>query len=64
MIGMVGFGQDITARLLQDKEYFKLMDTANTPIFVVDTNSTVNIWNKCAIFWPGTAPRKQWGRYW
>jgi len=35
--GVVGIGQDITARLAQEREYSKLIDTANAPIFGVDT---------------------------
>ena len=37
VIGVVGIGQDITARLAQEREYSKLIDTANAPIFGVDT---------------------------
>ena len=36
--GVVGIGQDITARLAQEREYSKLIDTANAPIFGVDTH--------------------------
>ena len=36
VIGVVGIGQDITARLAQEREYSKLIDTANAPIFGVD----------------------------
>jgi PAS domain S-box-containing protein len=31
VIGVVGIGQDITARLAQEREYSKLVDTANAP---------------------------------
>lgn len=48
MIGVVGIGQDITARLAQEKEYSKLIDNANAPIFGVDTQGRVNVWNRCA----------------
>jgi PAS domain S-box-containing protein len=48
VIGVVGIGQDITARLAQEREYSKLIDTANAPIFGVDTNGCVNVWNICA----------------
>jgi PAS domain S-box-containing protein len=48
VIGVVGIGQDITARLAQEREYFKLIDNANAPIFGVDTQGRVNVWNKCA----------------
>lgn len=33
-IGVVGIGQDITGRLAQEREYTRLIDTANAPIFV------------------------------
>ena len=36
VIGVVGIGQDITTRLAQEREYSKLIDTANAPIFGVD----------------------------
>ena len=45
---MVGIGQDITARIAQEQEYFHLIDTANAPIFGVDMDGRVNVWNKCA----------------
>ena len=48
VIGVVGIGQDITARLAQEREYSKLIDNANAPIFGVDTQGRVNVWNKCA----------------
>ncbi|KAL7532463.1 LOW QUALITY PROTEIN: hypothetical protein ACHAXR_004642, partial [Thalassiosira sp. AJA248-18] len=47
-VGVVGIGQDITARLAQEREYSKLIDNANAPIFGVDTQGRVNVWNKCA----------------
>jgi hypothetical protein len=34
VIGVVGIGQDITGRIAQEREYSKLIDTANAPIFV------------------------------
>ena len=37
VIGVVGIGQDITARLAQEREYSMLIGTANAPIFGVDT---------------------------
>ena len=49
VIGVVGIGQDITARLAQEREYSKLIDTANAPIFGVDTQGLVNVWNQCAM---------------
>ena len=42
--GMVGIGQDITARIAQEQEYVRLIDTANAPIFGVDTKGKV--WNE------------------
>ena len=48
IIGMVGIGQDITARVAQEKEYRTLIDTANAPIFGVDVSGNVTVWNKCA----------------
>ena len=46
IIGVVGIGQDITGRIAQEREYAKLIDTANAPIFGVDTERRVNVWNK------------------
>lgn len=40
----MGIGKDI-----QELEYARLIDTANTPIFGVDTHGHVNVWNKCAV---------------
>ena len=48
MVGVVGIGQDITARIAQEREYAWLIDTANAPIFGIDKNSNVNVWNQCA----------------
>ena len=48
MIGVVGIGQDITGRIAQEREYSKLIDSANAPIFGVDTQGRVNVWNICA----------------
>ena len=45
-ISMVGIGQDITARLFQqEREYSKLIDTGNTPIFGVDMHGAEKVWN-------------------
>ena len=49
IIGVVGIGQDITGRLAQEREYTRLIDTANAPIFGVDTQGRVNVWNQCAV---------------
>lgn len=38
----------ITGRIAQEREYSKLIDTANAPIFGVDTQGRVNVWNQCA----------------
>jgi PAS domain S-box-containing protein len=45
VFGIVGIGQNITARLVQEVKYLKLINTANAPIFGVDTVGRVNIWN-------------------
>jgi len=49
VIGVVGIGQDITGRRAQEREYTRLIDTANAPIFGVDTEGLVNVWNQCAM---------------
>jgi hypothetical protein len=38
VIGVVGIGQDITGCLAQERKYSHLIDTANAPIFGVDTS--------------------------
>ena len=48
VIGVVGIGQDITGRIAQEREYSKLIDSANAPIFGVNTLGKVTIWNKNA----------------
>ncbi|CAI5742993.1 unnamed protein product [Hyaloperonospora brassicae] len=48
IVGVVGIGQDLTDRIVQEQEYTRLIDTANAPIFGVDANLCVNIWNKKA----------------
>ena len=48
LLGVVGIGQDITGRIAQEREYSKLIDSANAPIFGVDTLGKVTIWNKNA----------------
>uniref|UniRef100_A0AAV1UGF4 histidine kinase n=1 Tax=Peronospora matthiolae TaxID=2874970 RepID=A0AAV1UGF4_9STRA len=50
VIGMVGIGQDITDRIAQEQEYMRLIDTANAPIFGVDSDGRVNIWNRKAAY--------------
>jgi PAS domain-containing protein len=61
VIGMVGIGQDITGRLAQEREYTRLIDTANAPIFGVDTFGRVNVWNKCAMRLIGYATEEVMG---
>lgn len=48
IVGVVGIGQDVTDRIAQEQEYSRLIDTANAPIFGVDINGAINIWNKKA----------------
>ncbi len=38
VIGVVGIGQDITGCSAQERKYSRLIDTANAPIFGVDTS--------------------------
>ena len=40
-------GQDITERIAQEREFYNLIDSANAPIFGVDHEGRVNVWNKC-----------------
>eukprot|EP00521_Asterionellopsis_glacialis_P014393 CAMPEP_0195306064 /NCGR_PEP_ID=MMETSP0707-20130614/37010_1 /TAXON_ID=33640 /ORGANISM="Asterionellopsis glacialis, Strain CCMP134" /LENGTH=700 /DNA_ID=CAMNT_0040370273 /DNA_START=318 /DNA_END=2416 /DNA_ORIENTATION=- len=61
VIGVVGIGQDITAHLAQEREYSKLIDTANAPIFGVDTQGRVNVWNQCAMRLVGYSPEEVMG---
>ena len=58
IIGVVGIGQDITARLAQEREYAKLIDSANAPIFGVDNKGRVNVWNQCAMRLVGYSPEE------
>ena len=44
IVGLVGIGQDITERIAQEQEYTRLIDTANAPIFGVDSKGCINIW--------------------
>lgn len=37
-----------TVHCVQEREYSRLIDTANAPIFGVDNCGRVNIWNQCA----------------
>jgi PAS domain S-box-containing protein len=61
VIGVVGIGQDITARIRQEKEYSRLIDTANAPIFGIDTDGLVNVWNQCASTLTGYGPEEVMG---
>ncbi len=45
-MGVVGIGQDITDRVAQEQEYFRLIDSANAPIFGVDNQGKINEWNQ------------------
>ena len=62
IIGVVGIGQDITGRIAQEREYSKLIDSANAPIFGVDTHGKVTIWNKNAQKLVGYPSREVMGR--
>ena len=62
IIGMVGIGQDITSRLAQEREYVKLIDTANAPIFGVDSEGRVTVWNKRASFLSGFSSEEVMGQ--
>ena len=46
--GVIGIGQDISSRRAQEQEYSRLIDTANAPIFGVDIEGQVNVWNQNA----------------
>ena len=58
--GMVGIGQDITGRIAQEQEYIRLIDTANAPIFGVDTQGKVRAWC-CGIAKRGVGPGGEGG---
>ena len=62
IIGVVGIGQDITGRLAQEREYTRLIDTANAPIFGVNQYGRVNVWNKCAMRLIGYSTEEVMGR--
>ncbi|KAJ1451244.1 hypothetical protein M885DRAFT_589608 [Pelagophyceae sp. CCMP2097] len=63
VVGVVGIGQDITARIAQEREYSRLIDTANAPIFGVDVNGHVNVWNQCASNLTGFAGKEVMGNH-
>ena len=53
IVGVVGVAQDVTEAFKHDhavavmaNELRQLVDTANAPIFGIDTKGTVNEWNK------------------
>jgi hypothetical protein len=41
IIGVIGMGQDVTARLAQEREYYKLIDTANAVCLKIATEGNV-----------------------
>lgn len=45
----MSIGLDITGCLAQEWEYTRLIDNANAPIFGVDTQGLVNLWNHCVM---------------
>ena len=49
------------ARLAQEREYSKLIDSANAPIFGVDNKGQVNVWNQCAMRLVGYSPEEVMG---
>ena len=52
IIGVVGIGQDITGRIAQERE---------APIFGVDIDGKVNVWNQCVpCDLSATPPRRSW----
>ncbi|KAH8084395.1 hypothetical protein JL720_7885 [Aureococcus anophagefferens] len=61
VLGVVGIGQDITARIAQEQEYARLIDTANAPIFGIDADGNVNVWNRCASRLMGYGPEDVMG---
>merc|ERR1712091_172674 len=63
VIGVVGIGQDITARIAQEQEYARLIDTANAPIFGIDSNGLVNVWNRNASNLTGFSSEDVMGRH-
>ena len=62
VIGVVGIGQDITARIAQEQEYIRLIDTANAPIFGVDTQGQVRTRRHGKGVREGALGRGRWGR--
>ena len=63
VVGVVGIGQDITARIAQEQEYARLIDTANAPIFGIDSNGLVNVWNRHASHLTGFSSEDVMGRH-
>merc|ERR1712023_247623 len=62
VIGVVGIGQDITERIAQEREYVNLINTANAPIFGIDVDGRVNIWNQRAAKITGFSEEEVMGR--
>ena len=67
--GVVGVGQDITERKVAEKQsetiandLTKLIDTANAPIFGIDTEGRVNEWNQKAAWITGFGKDEVMGR--
>ena len=50
IVGVVGVGQDITSRLVQEQEYVRLIELANAPIFGVDMDGNVNVGIRLVLF--------------
>ena len=48
---------------MQDHEYVRLIDTANAPIFGVDVNGRVNVWNQCVSNLTGFASEDVMGKH-
>ena len=61
IIGVVGIGQDITFRIAQEREYSNLIENANAPIFGVDNEGMVNVWNQCAMHLVGYSTEEVMG---
>ena len=49
--------------MAQEQEYARLIDTANAPIFGVDVNGLVNVWNKNASDVTGFTSEDVMGRH-
>ena len=49
--------------MVQEGEYARLIDTANAPIFGVDVDGRVNVWNQCASNLTGFASEDVMGKH-